>query len=81
MTKRAKAVLQHLASASQCSGAWSVNSWLHQEHTLTLISTAVSLDMDVNTDKELIAHGYSNLLSGLVGTVYVVGVISFCGYL
>lgn len=31
--------------------------------------------MDVDTDKELIAHGYSNFLGGLVGTVYVVYVI------
>ena len=37
--------------------------------------TAVSLDMDVNTDKELVAHGYSNLLSGMIGTVYVFGVV------
>ncbi|KAJ2925987.1 hypothetical protein H1R20_g11096, partial [Candolleomyces eurysporus] len=36
---------------------------------LNVPALAVSLDMDVNTDKELIAHGYSNLLSGLVGTV------------
>ena len=35
---------------------------------LTLLS-AVSLDHDVNTDKELVAHGYSNLLAGLLGTV------------
>lgn len=31
---------------------------------------AVSLNDDVDTDKELMAHGYSNLLSGLVGSVY-----------
>ena len=30
---------------------------------------AVSLDTDVDTNKELVAHGYSNLLSGLFGTV------------
>lgn len=30
---------------------------------------AVSLDNDVNTNKELVAHGYSNFLAGLVGTV------------
>ena len=31
--------------------------------------TAVSLDSDVDTNKELIAHGYSNFLAGIVGTV------------
>lgn len=30
---------------------------------------AVSLDMDVDTNKELVGHGYSNLASGLFGTV------------
>ena len=30
---------------------------------------AVSLDNDVNTNKELVAHGYSNFLAGLAGTV------------
>lgn len=30
---------------------------------------AVSLNHDVNTDKELVAHGYSNVLAGLIGTV------------
>lgn len=36
-----------------------------------MASAAVSLNDDVDTDKELMAHGYSNLLSGLVGSVYV----------
>ncbi|KAF6756738.1 vacuole protein [Ephemerocybe angulata] len=36
---------------------------------LNVPALAVSLNMDVNTDKELVAHGYSNLLSGLLGTV------------
>lgn len=31
--------------------------------------TAVSLDIDVNTNKELVAHGYSNFIAGLAGTV------------
>jgi len=31
---------------------------------------AVSLNEDVDTNKELVAHGYSNFLSGLFGTVY-----------
>jgi hypothetical protein len=31
---------------------------------------AVSLNVDVDTNKELIAHGYSNLFSGILGTVY-----------
>ncbi len=30
---------------------------------------AVSLDLDVDTNKELVAHGYSNLFAGLIGTV------------
>lgn len=30
---------------------------------------AVSLDEDVDTNKELVAHGYSNLASGLLGSV------------
>lgn len=33
---------------------------------------AVSLNEDVDTNKELVAHGYSNLLAGFIGTVYVV---------
>lgn len=33
------------------------------------IATAVSLNHDVDTDKELVAHGYSNLLAGAFGTV------------
>ena len=33
------------------------------------ICQAVSLDNDVNTNKELVAHGYSNFIAGLVGTV------------
>lgn len=32
---------------------------------------AVSLNEDVDTNKELVAHGYSNLIAGFVGTVYV----------
>lgn len=32
---------------------------------------AVSLDEDVDTDKELIGHGMSNFAAGLLGTVYV----------
>ena len=38
---------------------------------LIIYSTAVSLNEDVDTDKELVAHGYSNLLAGALGTVYV----------
>lgn len=33
------------------------------------IFTAVSLDEDVDTNKELLGHGYSNLLAGFLGTV------------
>ena len=32
--------------------------------------SAVSLDEDVDTDKELVAHGVSNLAAGFLGTVY-----------
>lgn len=39
----------------------------------TLINhcVAVSLNEDVDTNKELVAHGYSNILAGVFGTVYV----------
>jgi SulP family sulfate permease len=30
---------------------------------------AVSLDEDIDTNKELVGHGYSNLLAGFLGTV------------
>jgi len=36
---------------------------------LNVPALAVSLDCDVDTNKELIAHGYSNFFAGLVGTV------------
>ncbi|KAI9058951.1 hypothetical protein FKP32DRAFT_1596829 [Trametes sanguinea] len=36
---------------------------------LNVPALAVSLNHDVDTDKELMAHGYSNLLAGLIGTV------------
>ncbi|OCH91545.1 hypothetical protein OBBRIDRAFT_728492 [Obba rivulosa] len=36
---------------------------------LNVPALAVSLNHDVNTDKELVAHGYSNLLAGALGTV------------
>ncbi|KAI0694038.1 sulfate transporter family-domain-containing protein [Cytidiella melzeri] len=36
---------------------------------LNVPALAVSLDHDVDTDKELVAHGYSNLLAGILGTV------------
>ncbi|KAI0051282.1 hypothetical protein FA95DRAFT_1485722 [Auriscalpium vulgare] len=36
---------------------------------LNVPALAVSLDLDVDTNKELVAHGYSNLLAGLLGTV------------
>lgn len=36
---------------------------------LNVPALAVSLDEDINTNKELVAHGYSNLLAGLFGTV------------
>lgn len=38
---------------------------------LTWCGVAVSLNEDVDTNKELVAHGYSNLIAGFVGTVYV----------
>ncbi|TFK51603.1 hypothetical protein OE88DRAFT_1629548 [Heliocybe sulcata] len=36
---------------------------------LNVPALAVSLDIDVDTNKELVGHGYSNLLAGLLGTV------------
>jgi len=39
---------------------------------LCICPTAVSLNEDIDTNKELVGHGYSNLLAGLVGTVYVI---------
>ena len=39
--------------------------WHHDDPRFT----AVSLNEDVDTNKELVGHGYSNLLSGLLGTV------------
>ncbi|KAI0268534.1 sulfate transporter family-domain-containing protein [Russula aff. rugulosa BPL654] len=36
---------------------------------LNVPALAVSLDSDVDTNKELVAHGYSNLFAGLIGTV------------
>ncbi|RPD58190.1 hypothetical protein L226DRAFT_466264 [Lentinus tigrinus ALCF2SS1-7] len=36
---------------------------------LNVPALSVSLNHDVDTDKELVAHGYSNLLAGLIGTV------------
>ncbi|GJJ14251.1 hypothetical protein Clacol_008515 [Clathrus columnatus] len=38
---------------------------------LNVPALAVSLDQDVDTNKELIGHGYSNLFAGLTGSVYV----------
>ncbi len=37
---------------------------------LNVPALAVSLDKDVDTNKELVAHGYSNLIVGLFGSVY-----------
>ncbi|EIN04492.1 sulfate anion transporter [Punctularia strigosozonata HHB-11173 SS5] len=36
---------------------------------LNVPALAVSLNEDVDTNKELVAHGYSNVLAGLLGTV------------
>lgn len=36
---------------------------------LNVPALAVSLNDDVDTNKELVGHGYSNLLSGVLGTV------------
>ncbi|KAF5375834.1 hypothetical protein D9615_008236 [Tricholomella constricta] len=37
---------------------------------LNVPALSVSLNEDIDTDQELVAHGYSNLLSGLFGTVF-----------
>ncbi|EJD50688.1 sulfate anion transporter [Auricularia subglabra TFB-10046 SS5] len=49
---------------------------------LNIPALAISLDHHVNTNKELVAHGYSNLLAGLLGTVpnYIVYVNSLLFY-
>lgn len=36
---------------------------------LNVPSLSVSLDQDIDTNRELVGHGYSNILSGLFGTV------------
>ena len=36
---------------------------------LVLGNSAVSLDQDVDTNKELVGHGYSNLFAGFTGSV------------
>ncbi|KAF9483648.1 sulfate anion transporter [Pholiota conissans] len=36
---------------------------------LNVPALAVSLNIDVDTNQELVAHGYSNLLAGFIGTV------------
>ena len=67
------AIFQHLAPSFECSRAWCV-IYAHVCVPLLAIMLithliAVSLDSDVDTNKELIAHGYSNFLAGIVGTV------------
>jgi SulP family sulfate permease len=44
---------------------------------LNVPALAISLNEDVDTNKELVAHGYSNFLSGLLCTVYVYSVRLF----
>jgi hypothetical protein len=67
------AIFQHLAPAFECPRAWYVFVQRRYVHLLAIVLivrlTAVSLDCDVDTNKELIAHGYSNFLAGIVGTV------------
>ncbi|KAG1772473.1 sulfate transporter family-domain-containing protein [Suillus placidus] len=36
---------------------------------LNVPALSVSLDVDIDTNKELLSHGYSNILAGLLGTV------------
>lgn len=63
-------IFQHLAPSFERSRAWCV--FLCPRLlviVLTMLLTAVSLDSDVDTNKELIAHGYSNFLAGIAGTV------------
>ncbi|KAH7102554.1 sulfate anion transporter [Auriculariales sp. MPI-PUGE-AT-0066] len=49
---------------------------------LNVPALAISLDQEIDTNKELVAHGWSNLAAGLVGTVpnYVVYVNSLLFY-
>ena len=39
------------------------------ENRYLQVYPAVSLGEDIDTNKELVAHGYSNILAGALGTV------------
>ena len=63
------AIFQRLASSFECPRAWCVFYALPLVIVLMKHLAAVSLDSDVDTNKELVAHGYSNFLAGIFGTV------------
>src|SRR5258708_29530434 len=63
------AIFQRLASSFECPRAWCVFYARPLAIVLTTHLAAVSLDSDVDTNKELVAHGYSNFLAGILGTV------------
>ncbi|KAG6889465.1 hypothetical protein C0995_000992 [Termitomyces sp. Mi166 len=60
--------LSDLRKAGWLFNMGSSESEASQWYTLYSYFT-ISLDQDVDTDKELVGHGYSNLLSALFGTV------------
>lgn len=71
-----KIVLQYLTPSAQCAGVrLVVDSPIHSRvvsDTLLYDDSAVSLDQDdVDTNKELVGHGYSNLFAGFTGSVLV----------
>ena len=69
-----QAVLQYIASSAQCTRVGQVSSILFSAAAslMHVHRSAVSLDEDVNMDKELVAHGVSNLAAEFLGTVYAI---------
>ena len=63
-------IFQHLASSAQRSRTlYAFDAFVILVYSQP--QSAVSLNEDIDTNKELVAHGYSNLLAGLVGAPYV----------
>lgn len=66
--RRPRLFFQHSTPSFECSGTMFAVIPFYG-YNLSLRLTAISLDEDADTNKELVAHGYSNLLAGLFGTV------------
>ena len=66
-----QAVLQYIASAIERSCSLYVLILALIFSLLRKYYLVSSCDEDIDADKELVAHGYSNLLSGLFWTVYI----------